>query len=51
MHASRIGNKEIVSLLLMNTNINWLKSNRQYLSNRQIIKFKSELKKKFKKKN
>jgi carbamoyltransferase len=37
--------------LLMNTNINWLKSNRQYLSNRQIIKFKSELKKKFKKKN
>jgi len=37
--------------LLMNTNINWLKSNRQYLSSRQIIKFKSELKKKFKKKN
>ena len=34
--------------LLMNTNINWLKSNLQYLSKSQIIKFKSELNKKFK---
>lgn len=34
--------------LLMNTNINWLKSNLQYLSKSKVIKFKSELNKKFK---
>jgi len=35
--------------LLMNTNLDWLKSNRKYLSKSKIIKFKSELNKKFKK--